>query len=71
MERHGTLLKMKIQHWVSDLILTYKFSVILEKVLTSICLAIYFGTRHTVLKFIWKRSNSNQEIFEKGRLILL
>ena len=54
MERHGTLLKMKTQHWVSDLILTYKFSVILGKILTGICFAFYFGTRHMVLEFIWK-----------------
>lgn len=46
MERHGAFLKIKTQHQVSVLlILTYKFTVILEKILTSICFAFYFGTR--------------------------
>lgn len=46
MERHGAFLKIKTQHQVSVLlILIYKFTVILEKILTSICFAFYFGTR--------------------------
>lgn len=51
------------------LILAYKFSVIPEKIV--FVLLFILEPDKLILKFRWKISKTLQEIFEKGKLVLL